>query len=170
MLYKSETCDVSASEICTIFWFFPVLFRQTVGPWTNAELHDIRIRIVRSDTTPYWIKRLRQNLVGAVVAGDIFTLDDFGTTARFSGLSEAGGEENVNAGKKDDRPSNMPNEGCYNEQLSREDGIADSSLGEDFLEKQRDIKAIPFLRREQDEVRLSAFARGLHLHNHEGRV
>ncbi|KAJ3548050.1 hypothetical protein NM688_g5339 [Phlebia brevispora] len=146
LLYTSETCHASAAKISVIFWFFPLLSRQTAGPWTNVEIEDCRLRIMRSNATPYWIKRLRQNLVGAVVAGEIFRVDDFKTSVRFQSMSDN------TVGTKESCEDDNEHDGEHSTE-SVAYGCPGSMPGDDT-----------------DELRLSASARGLQLHNLEGRI
>ncbi|KIP03826.1 hypothetical protein PHLGIDRAFT_56689, partial [Phlebiopsis gigantea 11061_1 CR5-6] len=145
ILYKSTTADVSTGRLSAVLWFFPVLFRQTAGPWVNAELDDFRIRIFGSDETPCLVKVFRENLVGSVLTGDVLRLDDFGTNVRFSGVTESAVEDGEGSGGDGQREHPDANR-CTAKRPQ------------------------PYLGREQDEVRISAFARGLMLHNKEGRV
>lgn len=180
VLYKSGTCDVSIKSLSVTCWFFPMLFRQTAGPWVNAEVDDLRIRIMRSNQTPSYVKVMRENLVGAIMNGDILRVDDFGTTVRFSGLTECDVEERVDIDGHGSGADKMPDGGCYNDELNdghahgHEEMIHDSIGGSNgFLTNNckptsKHLPA-PFLTTDQDETRISAFARGLHFCNKEGR-
>ncbi|KAI0073726.1 hypothetical protein K474DRAFT_1677709 [Panus rudis PR-1116 ss-1] len=149
ILYTSETCDVSASKLSITCWIFPMLFRQTFGQWANVEIDDGRVRVHNGNSTPYFVKRLRQNVVGAVMTGDIYRVDDFKTKISFSGLTEGNVEE-----KDQDFSDN-----------------ASPSLPNGKLHDQNGHNAPqPYLSKDQDELCITALARGLHLHNHEGRI
>lgn len=182
VLYKSNTADISSSNILSEFWFFPKLFGQTAGPWLNVQIDDFRIRVFGSNATPYFVKRLRENLVGAVLNGEILQLNDFGTSVRFSGVTEAavqceqdpdGDGQNEYPGENRDT---VPQDGPYEEQLGNSNGAAHDSIGDvaghlkNIRNDHKAAEALPSLNREQDEVRMSAFARGLMLQNKEGRV
>lgn len=183
ILYKSSTADLSTSRLCAEAWFFPKLFRQTSGPWFNVEIDDFRIRVFGSDATPYFVKRLRENLVGAVLDGEVLQCDDFGSSVRFAGITEAavecewdpdgdGTNEHTESGRE-----NIPRDGSYATRVSH--GSAKGATDDSLADEQGNAKTIrnpakaahpmPSLDREQDEVRMSAFARGLALLN-EGRV
>ncbi|KAI0789412.1 hypothetical protein C8Q75DRAFT_718348 [Abortiporus biennis] len=88
IFYQSSTSDISCSNLSVTCWIFPKLFRHTAGPWTNCEIDGLCIRIKKSKETPYFIRKLRENLVGAIVKGDIYRVDDFGTKIQFCGMSE----------------------------------------------------------------------------------
>lgn len=168
IFYQSDTADISVENLFVTFWVFPQLFKQTAGPWTNVELDGLRIRVRQSQHTPYFIKRLRENLVGAIIGGVIFRLDDFGTTLQFCGLTE--------------RYSDQEGEGeaCraipdHQGKFSDADGNADDCIG--TLDGEFNMKPchrvktpLSCMNPDQDEVRVSAFARGVHLCNNEGRI
>lgn len=172
-LYESDAADISCHELSSILWVFPVLLRQTAGPWSRMECHDLRIRVKKSSDTPYYIQLLRQNIISAVLAGEIYRADDFGTKVQFSGITErpATIEENGVGGNDDDGHEDA----C-------EDGVVESSLGCEtsnsigtpcgkFKEApRRYTPPISELPPDQDEIRLSSFVRGLHLNNHECRA
>ncbi len=167
ILYRSENADMSAGTLSVIFWIFPQLFKQTAGPWTNVELDDLRLKVRHSSRTPYVIKRLRENLVGAIVGGDIYRLDDFGTTIHSCGLTEK-------YEKDDGDYASQPITDC-NGKFPDADGNNDDCIG--TPDGGFNTISSPVLKRpmdcmnsDQDEVRVSAFARGLHLCNNEGRI
>lgn len=182
ILYRSSTADISVGTLTALCWFFPLLFRQTPGPWVNAALDDFRIRVFGSAATPAFVKQLRANLVGAVLDGEVLRADAVGTTARCAGVTEAavqcaqdpdGDGANEHPGR--DR-STVPAAGPYDEQLGDSKGAAQESIAHDHggfrsigNDKKR-AQAVPFLSREQDEVRLSAYARGLMVKSKEGRM
>ncbi|RPD64549.1 hypothetical protein L227DRAFT_518868 [Lentinus tigrinus ALCF2SS1-6] len=95
IFYNSTTGDISTASLETILWFFPVFFRQTAGPWANITIDGLRIRVHRSTETPYFIQRLRENLVGTFLTGEVLRADVFRTTFRFAGLSERPEEKPV---------------------------------------------------------------------------
>ncbi|KZT73231.1 hypothetical protein DAEQUDRAFT_662511 [Daedalea quercina L-15889] len=95
ILYKSTTCDASLTRMDVTFWLFPYLFKRTAGPWISAELDGFRLRVHHSNETPYWIKRLRQNLVGALLNGDIYRLDDVKATVQFAGADGSSPADHV---------------------------------------------------------------------------
>lgn len=181
VLYASETCDVSIAQLSVAFWFFPLLFRQTAGPWTNVELQDFRIRVMRSNATPYWVKLLRKNVVGAVIAGEILRLDDFGTTVRFQSVARDKEDdmENATDGKEAEAEGVLDGTAPIAES-DDDDGDGDccrvrtccghSATLDPIFKKDRRLETAPFMSRDEDEVRLTVFARGLCLHNHEGRI
>ncbi|KAI0707615.1 hypothetical protein C8Q76DRAFT_859880 [Earliella scabrosa] len=86
--YTSTTGEISTARIEVILWFFPVLFRQTSGPWVNVTLDDLRIKVYHSSATPYFVQRLRENLVGTMLTGEVLRADVFRTSMRMSGLTE----------------------------------------------------------------------------------
>lgn len=133
----------------------------------NVESEDLRIRVKKSTETPYFVHLLRQNVISAVLTGDIYRVDDFGTKIQFSGITErpVAPEE-----KGDDGDEEGYQNGCTESSLGCEtsDSIGTSCGG--FKEAPRRY-TVPKteLHPEQDELRISAFVRGLHLSNHEGR-
>ncbi|OBZ68475.1 hypothetical protein A0H81_11440 [Grifola frondosa] len=88
IFFTSTTCDISTAKLKVVLWFFPLLQRRTAGPWADVALEDLVIKVHSSTQTPYWIQKLRQNVVGAVLAGEILRVDDFWTSIRFANLSE----------------------------------------------------------------------------------
>ncbi|KAI0732419.1 hypothetical protein C8Q72DRAFT_874338 [Fomitopsis betulina] len=88
LLYKSTTCDASLTRLDATFWVFPYLFKCTAGPWISTEIDGLRIRVHNSNDTPYWVQRLRQNLMRALLNGDIYRLDDVKATVQFAGVSQ----------------------------------------------------------------------------------
>lgn len=184
ILYRSTTADVSTGRLTVVLWFFPVLFRQTAGPWVNAELDDFRIRIFGSDATPHFVKELRENLVRSLLTGDVLRLDDFGTRARFTGVTERAVEDGEDSDRngQHEHPSGshyttLQDRFCHGRPADH-NGAASESVANDhgtFSAVMNSVKAMqpqPSRGREhwQDEVRISSFARGLMLHNKEGRM
>lgn len=178
-MFASETCDISVGQLSVTFWFFPMFFRQTAGPWTNVELQDFRIRVMRSNATPYWVKRLRQNLVGAVVAGEILRMDDFGTSVLFQTTkdkyersediqeereAEADGVNGAAAPAECER-CDSGDECCHTRT-----SCGTSATLDPIFKKDRRLETAPFMNRDEDEVRVTAYARGLRLHNCKGRI
>ncbi|KAF9819995.1 hypothetical protein IEO21_01657 [Rhodonia placenta] len=137
LFYVSSTSDISVSTLDVTFWVFPYLARRTAGQWASVELDGFRIRVHKSNATPYWIQKLRQNVVTALLQGKIYRLDDFWTKVQFAGVSE----------------SFAPGRSVRR----RRKGV------------HRDAPP-PSTNTDTDELRISASARQLHLHNTEGRV
>jgi hypothetical protein len=185
VLYKSSKADIFMGNVSSTVWFFPLLFRQTPGPWVNVEVVDFRIRIFASDATPQFVKLLRANLVSTVLDGEILRLDDFGTSMRFSGATESAVQSaaDIDDDGEDERPaenlSTAPRDEPYNKKFADSDRMVDESLADESgsfkdisgrTSKQRRFEPVPSLSREQDEVRLSVYARGLSIDNTEGRM
>ena len=84
--YKDTDCHISVSKLCTKLWFFPLFFRFTSGSWISAELDDFRIRIFSSSHTPYYVKLMRRNLIGALTKGEVLRLDGFRVEFKLGGL------------------------------------------------------------------------------------
>ncbi|GJE89721.1 hypothetical protein PsYK624_058270 [Phanerochaete sordida] len=183
VLYKSSTADLSTSTLSTEAWFFPKLFGQTAGPWLNVTLADFRIRVFGSDRTPYCVKRLRANLVGAVLDGEVLQCDDFGSSIRFAGITESAveSERDPDGDGVDEHPERssgtVPQDGPYEEHVAQAkvNGAAHDSLADNdghiktIRHPMKELHPVSSIGREQDEVRISAYARGLAL-NSEGRV
>lgn len=170
ILYKSTTADVSAGSLSAVLWFFPVLLHQTAGPWADAELADFRIRIFSSNATPYFVKQLRENLVSTMLKGDILRLDDFGTSARFSGATETiiQSEEDPHEDGENKCPgTNHEHSRASMESLANDDGKF-TSVGSHAKWMQRTL--FLYKEQEQDEVRISSYARGFMTNNKEGRM
>lgn len=162
VLYTSETAHISADSISILIWVFPQLFKQTAGPLSNVEFDGLRIRIPQSRRTPYFIKRLRENIVGAILGGDIYRLDDLGTTIQFCGLTEKY--------TQDDTPCRTPDD-----ESSDTDTFVDESVGtsDGTLNLKPSVHTndpLTSMDSSQDEIRISAYVRGLHLCNNEGRI
>ncbi|TBU58122.1 hypothetical protein BD310DRAFT_820081 [Dichomitus squalens] len=88
IFYKSPTGDISIGRFELVLWFFPVFFRQSTQPWGNVVIDDFRVLVFRSIQTPYYIHRLREKLVSALLTGDVMRCDMARTTCRFSGVSD----------------------------------------------------------------------------------
>lgn len=169
ILYKSDSCDLLVGAWLITCWFFPRLLRQTAGPWFNAEVDDVRIRIMRSNNIPHYVQLLRANVVEAVLTGEILRVDDFATTVRVDGLSESAVEQS------EDVKDTMPDGGPYSDHLNGKDGSVQGSL----TDSDGDMKAIsnrrnrecaePFHSKEQDEMRISVHAETVHINNRTGR-
>lgn len=106
--YKDANCHVSISELQTKLWFFPVVFRFTAGTWATARLDDFRVRVFASTQTPRYIQKMRENVVGAVLKGEVLRLDEFKTELKLGGVSkffvidEAAEDPNSPAGDSDE--------------------------------------------------------------------
>ncbi|KAH8099802.1 hypothetical protein BXZ70DRAFT_941116 [Cristinia sonorae] len=151
--YTSPTAQTSAASIVATCWFFPLLFRQTAGPWADVEIDDLRIRVRKSKETPYFIQGLRRNIVGAVLTGEIIRVDDFKTTVKLSGLVRPVVDED-------------------NDEADGDDGGSKDLIMSTVPSTHHSLHPEPFSMPSsfQDELRVSVYARQLHLHNHEGRV
>ncbi|EMD31130.1 hypothetical protein CERSUDRAFT_127592 [Gelatoporia subvermispora B] len=169
LLYNSSTTDISVARLDVTFWIFPVLFRITAGPWLNVVLDDFRIRIFKSKATPFYIQRLRQNLVGAILTGEYLRVDDAWTNAQFSGLTElvsVNGDTHASGngfglGKHANGGAHEAADGGALHGSGSHDDCADSDPTE---------KAPKLLPRDREEIRVSAYARQLHINNTEGRI
>ena len=56
------------------FWFFPVLFRHTAGPWITTTLDGLSVLIFSSERTPGWVTNLRNDILGAILDGETIRL------------------------------------------------------------------------------------------------
>lgn len=194
VFYKSTTCDASVTRVDATFWLLPYLFKRTAGPWVSADVDGLRIRVHHSNTTPYWVKRLRQNIAGALLNGDIYRLDDVKATVRFAGLSEPvvpSKRQGRSWSRARERPlsamlpakglSSGHGESKQGHTESSEEDDSDSSHG-DSSDEYEDCEADgsspadhvdpppPFLNRETDEMRVSVSACQLHMHKPDGRI
>ncbi|OCH90548.1 hypothetical protein OBBRIDRAFT_793209 [Obba rivulosa] len=173
LLYTSLTADVSVSKLDATFWVFPVLFRFTAGPWLNLVLDDFRIRIFSSRATPFYIQRLRQNLVRAILVGEYLRVDDVWTTVQFAGLSDfvpgaaRASTDSYGFGSGGAHDAHGDADGAPNGSGTREGEEREGRLekAEDPAEKTQ--KLLP---RDREEFRASAFVRQLHINNTEGRI
>ncbi|CCL98894.1 uncharacterized protein FIBRA_00901 [Fibroporia radiculosa] len=190
ILYTSMTADISVSKLDVTFWVFPYLFKRTAGPWLNVILDDFVIRVHKSSATPYWIQRLRQNLVAAILTGEIFRLDHGSARVQLAGISEK-----VDIGElKKCRSANQPTSSDYsNDGSDADDGDDDTHVSSksgssnwDDRERETDFgnghakgepcvkmpprRPPPFEDMHTDELRVSAVAQQLHLYNAQGRV
>ncbi|CAL1693940.1 unnamed protein product [Somion occarium] len=161
IFYTSDTSDISTDNLSATLWIFPVLFRQTAGPWCNVQMDGLKLRVQNGKSTPYLIKRLRENLVGAIVCGEIFRMDDFGTKVSFMGLTESAVEE----GDEMTGPKTKVPEGETVDCIGSPEGKLQD--GPPRMEKNLPQSFLPS---DEDELRISAFVRGLHLYNTEGHV
>ncbi|KAI0640305.1 hypothetical protein C8Q77DRAFT_1214550 [Trametes polyzona] len=185
IFYTSSTGDISTTRLETLLWFFPVLFRFTSGPWANITIDGLRIRVHKSTATPYWIQRMRENLVSTFLTGEFLRADVFRTTVRFSGLSEH--EEEKPKGYTDRKAQLAPSEPCPAEEDSDSDdecgccspGSRDKSNGIATYTHQEEADAFadadtyktgPLRPGDEDEVRFSAIARRVHINNTQGRI
>lgn len=219
LFYVSSTSDISVSTLDVTFWVFPYLARRTAGQWASVELDGFRIRVHKSNATPYWIQKLRQNVVTALLQGEIYRLDDFWTKVQFAGVSEsfAPGRSVRRRRKGGHRPltascPSAPGHDCIrsDEPAGQETSTRNQDEGDEYVsdspsdaeESESDIgtdaddgsdidcscqnkrrlqidepgTAVhrdappPSTNTDTDELRISASARQLHLHNTEGRV
>ena len=195
VFYKSTTCDTSLTRLDAMFWVFPYLFKRTAGPWISTELDGLRIRVHHSNETPYWIKRLRQNLAGALLNGDIYRLDDVKATVRFAGVSEPPipARRRVrprNQARESPLPATLPTKDhssghglsvvdhseCIDGQCSDSDTSDANSEDEYDCEADGSSPADhvdpppPFMNREVDELRTTVSVSQLHLHSPGARI
>lgn len=84
---KDSACHLSLAKVEVTLWFFPRLFRFSAGPWFAVQLDDFKLRIRSSTNTPHWVERLRNNLVDAILTGEILRVDDFRTSIAMSSLT-----------------------------------------------------------------------------------
>ena len=192
IFYKSTTCDASLARLDATFWLFPYLFKRTAGPWISVELDGLRIRVHHSNQTPYWIKRLRQNLAGALLNGDIYRLDDVKATVQFAGVSEpqvpASHRRRANSRARE-RPlsATLPAKShCNGRDRAAasstggqdDDDASDEESSDEYEDREADGSSPadhvdpppPFLNREVDELRTTISASQLHLHNPDARI
>lgn len=148
--YFSGTGSVSIETFSFTLWIFPVLFRHTAGPWVDVKIDGLKIQIPDGRTTPYFIQRLRTNLVNTLLRGETTRLDDFGTKLSFSGLTEntAGPEAN------DDNHPHL------------------TTVTNDCKRSQTTTPGLraPSHSQSKDELRISSYLHGFHIHNTEGRI
>lgn len=144
--YTSETGDISVDRVITTLWVFPVLFKQTAGPWANTQVDGVRVHIPNGKSTPSLVKTLRENLVSTLTCGDIFQLDDFGTKVSFVGLAES--------------PDITTND-CKHLDTAEDDEQCQQTPPRTNSSSHSTSN---------DELRISSFVRGLHLYNNEGRI
>ncbi|KAI0756069.1 hypothetical protein C8Q80DRAFT_5577 [Daedaleopsis nitida] len=176
--YTSSSCDISTTRLETVLWFFPVLFRQTSGPWSDITLDGLRIKVFRSTETPYMIQRLRQNLVGTLLTGDIMRADVFRTSVKFSGLTEH--QENKPTGFTDPKrklSADHPDGHRRGEEVSEdelEDDVlvsdSDSAMIQVDEEEPAADETKPLRVYQDDEIAFSILARQLMIFRGEGRV
>ncbi|KAI0652737.1 hypothetical protein C8Q79DRAFT_939153 [Trametes meyenii] len=179
VLYTSSTGDISAQMIETSLWFFPVLFRFTAGSWANVTIGGLRVRVHKSTATPYYVQRMRENLVSTFLTGEFLRADVFRTSVLFSGLSEH--QEDKPAAYTNPRTTLAPDDpdsddepcGCCSlPQSHRSNGYATYAHQQeaDALARADEYKTGPLRVDDDDEVRFSVVARGVHINNKEGRM
>lgn len=143
---------------------------------------------MRSNSTPYWVKLLRQNLVATIITGEVLRLDDFETSVRFLGISEGDNEGKDESDAvdiaQDQHEEEQPSDSIPDGDACPEDSTAVTGITHrvvrdrvnggpklrHLLKKTRNLDTMPSLSRDQDEMRMSASTRGLHLNNREGRI
>ncbi|KAH9884640.1 hypothetical protein C8Q73DRAFT_351781 [Cubamyces lactineus] len=181
VLYTSSTGDISTSKLEIIVWFFPVLFRFTSGPWAHVTIDGLRIKVHKSTATPYWIQQLRENIVGTFLTGEFLRADVFRTAIRFAGFSEH--EKDKPAAYTDPKAKLDPEEpmssdedeqcGCCSPaSRTKSNGYARYTHQEeaDALARADENKTGPLRSADDDELRFSVVARGVHINNKEGRI
>ncbi|KAI8980603.1 hypothetical protein BD414DRAFT_523724 [Trametes punicea] len=183
IVYTSSTGDISTTKLEAILWFFPVFFRFTASPWANVTIDGLRIKVQKSTATPYWIQRLRENLVSAFLMGDFLRADIFRTTLRVAGLSEH--QEDKPDSHTDPRSKLAPEEPDSDPSDTDEPCGCCSSNGRfssngyttyahqeeaDALADADKYKTRPLRALDDDELRFSLLARGIHISNKEGRI
>lgn len=70
-------CRASIEHVRIDLWLFPVSFRFTAGPLCTVRLDGFCIRVYSSQKYPDWIAKLRRNLVGTILQGQLLRVDDF---------------------------------------------------------------------------------------------
>jgi len=123
--------------------------------------------------------------VGAVLEGEIYRMDDFKTSVRFSGMSEADVEEKAPDGSAAEAADGDVYSGVQDGEVKTEDvgcdddgppgTCVDSLTGQHEDSKivqsgSKDFRAQSDHPADQDEMCISAYARQLHLNNFEGRA
>ncbi|KZT08815.1 uncharacterized protein LAESUDRAFT_757515 [Laetiporus sulphureus 93-53] len=176
IVYRSTTCDVSVVSLDVTFWVFPYLFKRTAGPWISVVLDGFCVRVYRSSATPYWIRRLRENLIGAILKGQIFRCDDFKTTVRFAGVSDPLTSKKAEKHRKS--PMGSPSkDGSESESDDGHDSSDSSSderesdgIANGLDQANHSDRPPPFLNADTDELRVTASTQRLHIDNGEGRL
>ncbi|KAI0673996.1 hypothetical protein C8Q78DRAFT_1076941 [Trametes maxima] len=179
VLYTSSTGDISTQMVHSDLWFFPVLFRFTAGPWANVTVDRLRIRVHKSTATPYYVQRMRENLVSTFLTGEFLRADVFRTGLQFAGLSEH--QEDKPTAYTDPRTTLAPDEpdsdeepcGCCSLPQSRgSNGFATYAHQEeaDAFARADEYKTGPLRVGDDEELRFSVVARGVHINNKEGRI
>lgn len=185
--YTSTTCDISSAQLEAILWFFPVLFRQTSSPWTDIALDDLRILIHTSTKTPYFIRRLRNNLVSTLLTGEVLRADVFRTSMRFSGLTEHPEDKPTGFSRPTHKPSAHDPDGYRHKKVKDEDedeavetdddenGYASDSDSDSDTEAISDEHASmrptkPLKTQDDDEIRFNILARQLLMHDTDARI
>ena len=164
IFYASSTGDISTTCLEVVLWFFPVLFRHTAGPWANVNIDGLRVRVFRSTETPYFIQRLRENLVGTLLTGEVLRADVFRTTFRFAGLSERPEDKPVAYPKSDEGLGTSDDEDTSDSEYQEADDEEEEE-NEDSKYRTKPLK--PY---DEDEMSFAVLTRGLHINNREGRI
>lgn len=169
--YTSTTSDISTARLETVLWFFPVLFRQTAGPWANITIDDLRIKVFRSVETPYWIQHLRQNLIETILTGEILRADIFRTSFRFSGLTEHTDDKPSGYGSRDAAlDTKTPDEEFAHEELEQDDDGRVAAMKADAFADEQGFETKALCTRDDDEFRFDTVVRQLHINNRNGRI
>ncbi|TFK81352.1 hypothetical protein K466DRAFT_341903 [Polyporus arcularius HHB13444] len=174
IFYTSTTGDISTARLEVVLWFFPVYFRQTAGPWADINIDGLRIRVCRSTETPYFVQRLRENLVGTFLTGEILRADVFRTTFRFAGLTQRPESKSQGYTKPEDMlQSEDPTEDAGDDEstgTSGDDGYASAGDDEGSEPEEEEFHTKPLTRYDDDEMAFNALARTLHINNRGGRI
>lgn len=195
ILYTSSSGDISTTTLETVLWFFPFLFRFTAGPWANVSVDGLCIRVQKSTATPYWIQVMRETLVSTFLTGEFLRADVFRTTVRFAGLSEhpddkpaaytdpngvpldpRSSTENGSGDRSDDDAAedddDEPCGCCAPGSAARSNGISTYTHQEeaDAFARADENKTGPLRVEDEDEVRLGALARRVHINDTQGRM
>ncbi|KAF8167577.1 hypothetical protein B0H34DRAFT_645288 [Crassisporium funariophilum] len=85
--YEDHSCHVTLNSTLAKLWFFPVLFRYSSGPWVAATLDGFKIRVFASTDTPWWMEKIRTNVIETILNGDTIRLHDLKTRIFFSALT-----------------------------------------------------------------------------------
>ncbi|KAJ2989490.1 hypothetical protein NUW54_g8766 [Trametes sanguinea] len=152
------------------------------------------IRVQKSTATPYWVQRLRENLVGTFLTGEFLRADVFRTSVRFAGLSERSEDKPKGYTKPDAKLTPEEPSGTISESDSDPEGaqeeddepcgccspaVHSASNGYTTYAHQEEADALahadayktqPLRAHDDDELRFSVLARRVHINNTEGRV
>lgn len=80
---RTTLCVTSVKVLTVRLLLFPSYFRFSAGPFVDATLDTLKLRVFSSARTPYQVKRLREACIGGALWGEILRVDYFKTSVEF---------------------------------------------------------------------------------------
>ncbi|TFK42059.1 hypothetical protein BDQ12DRAFT_710376 [Crucibulum laeve] len=108
--YKDPNVHYSCGTLEVALWFFPVVFRRSNEPIAFSKVDDFRLRVFKSASEPWWIARLRNNVVSTFLNGETTRLHDLKTRIYFNSLTGITGTKGDSLTGEVEKPGLKPGE------------------------------------------------------------